>query len=274
MTTGHTSRDWSTALPADSRLPLWAQICQRLRDAIGAGAFPPGSVLPSEAELNRLFGVSRATSRAVLDELERQGLIVRRAGKGSIALRQRVDQPAEQMTGFSEDMRRRGLEPSYRTLQAGKALAGVEVAEALEVRVGAKVFRSHRLLLAEGEVMGLAISWIAPRLLRGVAAPTAEELTRGSLYEWMLRSCGTRLVRAREYIEASGAEPEMAGLLEVPAGAPLLIARRQSFDESGKPAEYSVLRFRSDRYRFHLEVTRNGGTPGKPQAEEGPQVPP
>lgn len=256
MTLGQAGEEWSVALSPDSGLPLWMQITQRLRGAMTAGLFGPGSVLPSETELNEVFGVSRATSRAALNELEREGLIVRRAGRGSIVLRQRVNQPAEEMGGFSEDMRRRGLRPSYRALQAGKSPATIEVAEALELRPETRVFRSHRLLLAEGEVMGLAISWIPPRVLRGVSPPTSEELTQGSLYEWMLRRCGTRLVRAREFIEAAGADAEMASLLDVPTGAPLLIARRQSFDESGKPAEYSVLHFRSDRYRFQLEVTR------------------
>lgn len=257
MTLGQVKHDWDAALPANNHLPLWVQISQRLKDAIMAGVFPPNSVLPSEAELNRLFGVSRATSRAGLNELERQGLIVRRAGKGSIVLRPRVDQPAEVMAGFSEDMRRRGLTPSYRTLEAGKAPVDVEAAEALEIRSDTRVFRSRRLLLADGEPMGFAISWIPPRLLRGVSPPTCEDLTRGSLYEWMFRHCGTSLVRAREYIEAAEAESEMARLLDVSAGSPLLIARRQSFDESGRPAEYSILHFRSDRYRFQLEVSRN-----------------
>jgi GntR family transcriptional regulator len=220
------------------------------------GVFAPGSVLPSETELNGRFGVSRATSRAALNELEREGLIIRRPGKGSIVLRQRVDQPAEEMRGFSEDMIQRGLRPSYRTLEAGKVPVSVQVAEALEIRSETRVFRSRRVLLADCEPMGLAVSWIAPRLLRGITPPTVKDLTQGSLYEWMYHHCGARLIRAREYIEAAAAEPEMAGLLEVTAGAPILIARRQSFDESGKPAEYSVLHFRSDRYRFQLEVSR------------------
>ncbi len=258
---------WSEALPADSPLPLWVQIAQRLRSAIITGGFPPGRVLPSETEINRLFGVSRATSRTALNELEREGLIVRRAGKGSIVLRPKVDQPAEEMGGFSEDMRRRGLRPSYRTLEVGKVPVGFQVAEALEIRSETQVFRSRRLLLAEDEPMGLAISWIPPRLLRGIAAPTEAELTNGSLYEWMLSNCGTRLVRAHEYIEAAAAEPEMAALLDIAAGAPLLIARRQSFDESGKPAEYSVLHFRSDRYRFELKVTRNAAVRSQTDAD-------
>lgn len=258
------SEPWTAALLADSPVPLWIQITQRLRAAIVTGGFAPGRVLPSETELNRLFGVSRATSRAALNELEREGLIVRRAGKGSIVLRPRVDQPAEEMGGFSEDMCRRGLRPSYRTLEAGKVPVGIQVGEALEIRSETRVFRSRRLLLAEDEPMGLAVSWIPPRLLRGIAAPTAEELTQGSLYEWMLRNCGTRLVRAHEYIEAAAAEPDMAGLLGIAAAAPILIARRLSFDEGGKPAEYSVLHFRSDRYRFELRVTREAGAPPQP----------
>jgi len=245
------------ALPSESDLPLWAQISRRLRDAIFAGVFQPGSVLPSEAELNRLFGVSRSTSRSALDDLARQGLIVRRAGKGSIVLRQRVDQPVERMAGFSEDMRRRGLVPSYRALEAGRMPASDEVSEALEVRPGTPVFRSTRLLLADGEPMGLAISWIAPRLLRNITPPSLDELTQGSLYKWMRDQCGASLVRARQYIEAAAVDRDLAALLETAADAPLLTARRQSFDESDKPAEYSVLHFRSDRYRFQIELSRS-----------------
>ncbi len=72
-------------------------------------------------QLSETFGISRATSRSALDGLE-QGLIVRKSGKGSIVLGPRVEQPAI-MYGFSDDMRRRGLRPSYRTVFAGKGKA-------------------------------------------------------------------------------------------------------------------------------------------------------
>lgn len=248
---------WSDPLPEASPVPLWFQIAERLRTAIRQGEFSPGDVLPSEAKLNALFGVSRATSRASLDDLEKEGLIVRRSGKGSIVLRARVDQPAEEMSGFAEDMRRRGLSPSYLTQEAGRFRAGTEVAEALEVKPNAMVFRSRRLLKADGAPMGIAISWLAPRLFREVKPPSAEELNKGSLYEWLQRRCNIQIRRAREYIEAAIAAPEMAETLDVPPGSALLIARRQSFDGSGQPAEYAVLHFRADRYRFQLEVQRD-----------------
>lgn len=248
--------DWQRPLAEDGATPLWFQIAERLRKAVEAGTFAPGQTLPSEAQLNRHFGVSRATSRAALNELESAGLIVRRSGKGSIVLRKRVDQPAEEMAGFSEDMRRRGLTPSYRVLEIGHDPATAEVAEALEVSPVTSIFRSHRLLLADGEPIGTAMSWLPPRLFRTQPYPTSKELESGSLYAWLRVRCGVTVKRAREYIEATSTDGLLAGKLGVPKGFPLLVARRQSFDEQDKPAEYVILSFRSDRYRFHLEVRR------------------
>lgn len=248
--------DWTQPLDEDAPAPLWFQIAERLRRAVEAGTFAPGETLPSEAQLNRQFGVSRATSRAALNELESLGLIVRRSGKGSIVLRKRVDQPAEEMSGFSEDMRRRGLDPSYRVLEIGPEPITAEAAEALEVAPGTRVFRSHRLLLADGEPIGTALSWLPPRLFRTQAHPTAEELETGSLYAWLKAHCGVTVQRAREYIEATATGKALAETLDVSRGFPLLVARRQSFDAQDKPAEFVILSFRSDRYRFQLEVRR------------------
>lgn len=248
--------DWQRPLDENAPTPLWFQIAERLRCAVEAGTFAPGDTLPSEAQLNRQFGVSRATSRAALNQLETAGLIVRRSGKGSIVLRKRVDQPVEEMAGFSEDMRRRGLVPSYRVLEAGQKPAPVDVAEALEVTPKTEVFQSRRLLLADGEPIGMAISWLPPRLFRTQPYPTSKELENGSLYAWLEKNCGVTIKRAREYIEATGTDILLAEKLDVPAGFPLLVARRQSFDVQNKPAEYVILCFRSDRYRFHLEVRR------------------
>ncbi|SFQ03444.1 GntR family transcriptional regulator [Tranquillimonas alkanivorans] len=248
--------DWQRPLAEDGPTPLWFQIAERLRHAVESGTFAPGETLPSEAQLNRHFGVSRATSRAALNELESAGLIVRRSGKGSIVLRKRVDQPAEEMAGFSEDMRRRGLTPSYRVLEIGHEPATAEAAEALELAPGTAVFRSHRLLLADGEPIGTAMSWLPPRLFRTQPYPTSEELETGSLYAWLRVNCGVTVKRAREYIEATSTESSLAEKLGVRKGFPLLVARRQSFDEQDKPAECVILSFRSDRYRFHLEVRR------------------
>jgi GntR family transcriptional regulator len=246
--------NWNDPLPEKSPAPLWFQIAERLRMAISAGDFKPGETLPSESRINQVFSVSRATSRAALGRLEQDGLIFRRSGRGSIVVIPRVDQPATVMAGFSEDMHRRGLKPSYSTRFAGRVKAPKEVTEAFDLRANVKVFQSQRLLKADDQPIGYGVSWLAPWLFRSIAPPTAEELESGSLYEWLRTSCGVRFATAVEHIEADVVNPELAEQLQVPVTSAILIARRISKDDTGRPIEYAVLHFRPDRYRFRIEV--------------------
>lgn len=244
---------WYDPLTKSSPLPLWFQLAERLRGAIADGVFKSGEALPSEAKLNETFGISRATSRAALDALEQDGLVVRRSGKGSIVLATRVDQPANEMLGFADDMHRRGLKPSYETLSAGRVRATPEVAEAFGVRAGSPVFQSRRLLKADDVPIGCAVSWLSPALLKGRKPPSESELREGSLYAWLANHCQVRIAGAKEFIEAAIVEDEMAAALQFPKGSAVLIVRRRSHQGDGSPVEYVVLHFRADRYRFHLE---------------------
>jgi GntR family transcriptional regulator len=254
MTTEQPNNQWHSPLPESDPAPLWFRIAHRLRDAIERGEFEPGDVLPSETKLNEVFSVSRATSRSALNNLESDGLIVRRAGRGSIVLRKRIDQPAKAVSGFSEDMRRRGLEPSYETLEADTLYAPSEITDALELDSKTRVFRSSRRLLADGALIGIAESWISPPILKGNAPPTVEVLDSTSLYVWLNDSCNVQICRAHQFIEAALASKSTAVLLGTNAGAPILIVRRTSYDSEGKPIEFVVLRFRADSYRFELDA--------------------
>jgi GntR family transcriptional regulator len=245
---------WDDPLPEKNPAPLWFQIADRLRTAISEGHFRPGQALPSEAMINAAFGVSRATSRSALDRLEQDGLITRRSGRGSIVVVPRVDQPATVMAGFADDMRRRGLAPSYATRFAGKVRAPAEVVDAFGIRPGTSVFQSQRLLKADAQPIGYAVSWLAPPLFRSVKPPTATDLETGSLYEWLARHCNVRISSAVEFIEAAIVDPRMAVELDLPPASAVLIARRASRDQIGRPVEYAVLHFRPDRYRFQIEM--------------------
>ena len=68
------------------------QIEEQIRAAILSGELPAGHRLQSEAELSRLFGVSRNTVREGLRSLETQGLINKIPGAGGGSFVQTVDQ--------------------------------------------------------------------------------------------------------------------------------------------------------------------------------------
>jgi GntR family transcriptional regulator len=247
---------WNIHDVSQGSAPLWRQIADRLRDSIAAGEFKPGDALPSESEINAAFRVSRATARASLERLRQEGLISRHSGRGSFVLPPKVEQPVNELASFSEDMRRRGLRASYATFSATQAPTPAEPAEALGLHEHAEAFAARRLLLADDEPIAMSESWLAPWVLAAHRAPSPDELDSGSLYAWLASQCGVRISGAKEFIEAAIADPAMARRLDVSPGSPLLVARRRSHSEDGRPIEYAIMHYRTDRYRFMIDLTR------------------
>ena len=64
---------------------LYLQVIDRLKQDIEKGIFKEKEKLPSEFELAKLLGVSRATLREALRVLEEENIIVRRHGVGTFA---------------------------------------------------------------------------------------------------------------------------------------------------------------------------------------------
>src|SRR5687767_13325089 len=74
-----------------------------------------GHAIPSERQLSQDFGVSRLTVRAAIDELAREGYLVRRRGSGTFVREPKIAQELT-MTSFSEEMRRRGMRPGSKKI--------------------------------------------------------------------------------------------------------------------------------------------------------------
>ena len=70
-------------LSMDSNIPLYSQLVGIIKQSISSGELGVGDLLPSEAELCRAMNISRNTVRQAIGELEEEGLVVRKRGKGT-----------------------------------------------------------------------------------------------------------------------------------------------------------------------------------------------
>src|SRR6266849_3748505 len=91
-----------------------------------------GDAIPSERQLSADLGVSRLTVRAALDELVREGYLVRRRGAGTFVAEPKVAKGID-ITSFSDDMRARGLTPASRTIELRTIAAGARLGRILHV---------------------------------------------------------------------------------------------------------------------------------------------
>lgn len=226
--------------------PKYRQL-QRLLAELVAAELGPGDRLPSERELMGRFGVSRATVRQAIDALEREGLLERRHGSGTYVAERRVTSRLH-LASFSEDMARRGLTPTTQLLSANAVDADVEVAAALGLPPDATVARLERLRCADGRPMAYEVGDYPLVRLPGLLEA---DLT-GSVYDLLRRHYRRAPDGGEQLLWAEAAPVTLARVLEVAAGAPLLVFQRTSLSR-GEPIERTTSWYRADRYRISME---------------------
>ena len=210
-----------------------------------------GTAIPSERQLSADLGVSRLTLRAAVDDLVREGYLIRRRGSGTYVQHPKIAQELT-MTSFSEDMRRRGMVPGSRTLSLQRQLAGARLGRALQVSPSEEILVIKRLRLADGEAMAIETLHIASALVPGL---TPKSLG-GSFYELLEEQYGIVVASGTQAIEPTVTNEEESAALGVPLHSPALLFERTSRDGNGRTLEFVQSVYRGDRYRIVSELSR------------------
>jgi GntR family transcriptional regulator len=213
-----------------------------------------GTAIPSERQLSANLGVSRLTVRAALDDLAREGYLVRRRGSGTYVQQPKISQELT-MTSFSEDMRRRGMVPGSRTLSLATELAGARLGRLLRVSPSEEILIIKRLRLADGESMAIETLHLPAALVPGLEA---EDLS-GSFYELYRDRYGIAIASGTQAIEPTVTNAEESSALGVPLHSPAFLFERTSRDEQGRTVEFVQSVYRGDRYRIVTELSRPAG---------------
>jgi GntR family transcriptional regulator len=237
---------------------------QSIRDEVRdlVAGLDVGDALPAERGLAVELGVSRMTLRRAIDELVREGLIVRRHGAGTFVAEPKIAQTLA-VTSFSQDMRQRGFEPSSRTLSLEEAHAGPQLGRRLSISPSDRILRIARLRLADEAPMAIETLHVPLALLGQVAA---DDLENASFYE-LLATKGVHIDRGVQTIEPTVTDERESELLGVPLHSPAFLFERSTWDVQGRAVEFVRSVYRGDRYKLTAELhpTRAGQTPvGEP----------
>jgi len=233
-------------------IPLYQQLEATLRAQIEGGKFRTHERLPSERELSKQFGVSRMTVRQALEALAQQGLIYGKVGKGTFISEPKIDQQLVALTGFSEDMQRRGQVASSRVLKAACITATKDIATALQIEPKTRVVNLIRVRLANSTPLALENCFLPLHLCPNILS---HDFSRESLYDVLRQQYGWHLVRAQQTVEARLATDEERTLLKLKHPAPILAIERITMVEQGFPIEYVRSAYRGDRYKFSALLT-------------------
>lgn len=236
-------------LRRDSHVAMYRQLAQRLREAIARGQYRPGDRIPTEPELIARYRVSRITCRQAVEALAREGLVIRKQGKGSFVAGPLVRHDLLDFKGIYDGLVDQGLDPQTRLLSCGQAVPPPEVAARLGT-AARRLLTWRRLYLLHGRP--LAVSTVF--LDSGRARISREQVNRHPTYSILENLLGERIGRADVSIRYEPASAEFGADLGLRKGAPLMVMERVSYDAQGRAREYSVYRARAEAYRFSLTV--------------------
>jgi len=235
-------------------LPKYYQLASILRQKIDDGEWEPRSPIPSERQLEQIYNISRTTIREAVDHLVRQGFLYREHGRGTFVSPQKLQKGLMELTSFSEDLLKRGITPGQVIRELSWVVPAPAILQRLELAAGTEVLRIQRVRLGDQVPIGLQTSFIALSKEQNI---TREEMeTAGSLYSILQEKFGIIPTEADETLEVTLATPEEASLLQIEAGAPLLLNERLLFSQNRTPVEFVKILYRGDRYRYYVRLSR------------------
>jgi GntR family transcriptional regulator len=234
-------------------LPMYYQLKEWLSGRILSGELEPGEQLPGELELCERLHVSRSVVRQALSELDHDGLVDRRRGKGTfVAAPKTAEGLISGLRGLAEDAWLRGSRVESTVLVLRERPADSAVARILELDPDEGVVELGRLRLLDGEPHVLVTTFLPAALVPGLVA--VDLGGSGSLYRILRERYGLPILSCVRRVEAAVADARQAHLLRLRRGDPLLVLRSTAYTSGHRPLEHFVAYHRADRSAFEVEL--------------------
>ena len=234
------------------RQPLWLQVKNGVLAMIRDAAMPADARLPSESQMCAQFGVSRIVVREAMAQLVAARVIYRLQGKGAFVARQEEPQSFVGATrGFSGELLDQNHTVTRRIIRQYVALPGPRARGLLQLDAADRVVCLDRVLLVDGTPRIMVQTMLPEALVPGLDQIPMEGR---SLHATLQRQYGITFTKAQRWLDAIVAKPDIAALLGVKPGAPLLEIESCARTPGDRPTEYYLACYRTDQARVTLSV--------------------
>ena len=249
--------------------PLALQLADALRAEIQEGIRRPGSQLPTEAEFQHDYGVSRTTIRAALATLVAEGLVVTRKGFGSYvrdrpplrrvsSTHRHASHRASGKPEFDTEAITQGQVPARRMLMTGRGPVPADVAAWLGCAAGEEAVIRQRLQLLDDVPTVISTSYYPLWVAEGTRLESPEPLAEGP--DNLIEHLGHKFARGMELLRARMPTPEEVRLLELEPGVPVVRMLHIDYDPGGRTLQVADDLYAGDRHEFAFEWAEQDGT--------------
>ncbi len=238
------------SLDRNSKVPLHQQLYEIMRSRLESDQYQSGDRFFTEADLIENFGISRNTARQVLSRLSIEGYIIRERGKGTTVAKPSLEQSLEKIVSFTDEMNRRGMKPGTVVLSQEMTKPTDKQIKALRVNPETKLICIKRLRLADQLPICVEESYLVESYFPNITDYDYAEYPLKRAIETILNS---RLDHAQQKIKAISASKELAQILKIERGSPILYIERITYTRN-IPIEFLQIYYRGDRFTLYNEL--------------------
>lgn len=239
----------------DNLWPKHHRVYLILKQEIADGVYSGTEPMQGEIWLAERFNVSRITIRKAMGRLTTEGLVERQRGRGTFA-RHQHDHSSPVMASLSgniENLVALGLETDVDLIELTYAVAPPHICSVMVKPEGSVMQRAIRVRSLDGVPFSHLTTWLPEDIGRSF---TDNEMRDTPLLR-LIERAGHRIAKAEQSISAKLAAPEVAQLLQIEPGEPLLSVQRLVYDDVGLVVEYISGLYRPDTYEHRMEYDRS-----------------
>ena len=242
-------------LERESERSLYEQITDRLRNHVRQ--LVTGEQLPTENTLVDMFSVSRSTVRKAIEKLVEEGLLSRRAGKGTFvsAPVPKIIHPIDRLAPFVETFKQVGENISTKIVQFGQG-GQLNLPEEIAGWEETAIF-FRRLYVSSG--IPHAVTQIVLPHEYGKRISQADVEIQ-PIYTILEKKLKLKLSRANYLVSCRQPSPDLSALLEVSPSTFLLVLERITLNEEGVPVEMTTHYLRPDVYQLSVSLDAKKNT--------------
>ncbi len=235
-------------MPGENK-PLYSKIEEAVKDEIKSGIYKPGDLLPTEEDFTRQYNASRTTVRTALANLEKQGYVWRRQGKGSVVKELKSAQNLNYLSSLTESLEARGMSVTTGMLSITEVLPPQKVRDEIDIPEGEKVFCLQRTRIADD----VPVAYVNNYIIKSIAPDLDKKknlLEIHGLYYVLETEYNLQIESCIETINTYISGPMEMELLQLDKQQALFLSKRITKLSDGRTFEYVTSMIRGDMHQY------------------------
>ncbi len=233
-------------------ITYYFQLSNQIRLQIDNGDLREGEKLPKEVDLARIYNISRVPVRQALGLLEKDGLIVRKRGKGTFVKIQEEDSTAVRLSGILAKIKNKNT--TRKILSMNTRVVNKKIADyfSSENNFSLSVFK--RVISQNDKPYCFTCHYVPSKIGKQI---NRKQMKEKNMLEILNKDLGFEVGNVKQEFEARNASNEVAKVLSLSVMSPILFVKTFVADKQGNPIEYSEIFYPGDTHRYSIELEYN-----------------